>query len=173
MKAMQREQGGMVLIVSLLLLLVLAILATTTSETNILQLQMAGNDQAKAESMQHAFAIVDSIIDNRDNTAVVGDVGYKLCDSDASTRVGITCNEELINIDSGLVDPDADVGYYVQRVGPEITSAPFLDEDFASSSASFSVARQEVTVTYDRSDERLGKVEIVQGLLRLIPKLSQ
>lgn len=174
MKTLPKKQKGAVLVVALLLLLVLAILATTTSETSLLQLQMAGNDQAKAESLQHAFAIVDAIFDNRNNTAVIGDVGYKLCDPDVTTHItGITCDEELINIASAVIDPDADQGYYVQRVGPALTSAPYLDEDDASSASSFLVARQEVVVSYDRSEERLGKVEIVQGILRLVPKLGQ
>lgn len=174
MKSLPKKQSGAVLMVALLLLLVVAILATTTSETNILQLQMAGNDQAKAESLQHAFAIVDAILDNRSNTAVIGDVGYNLCSPDSATHIpGVTCDEQLVNIASTLLDPEADVGYYVQRVGPALTSTPYLDEDDASSASSFSVARQEVVVSYDRSDERLGKVEIVQGLLRLVPKLGQ
>ena len=171
MKPLAR-QNGVVLIVSLLLLLATALLAMTVSQTNLLQLQMSGNDQAKTESLQHAFAIVDAIINDGDNTAVVGDVGYRLCDVGAAVNPGV-CDESLISIDASILDPDATTGFYVERVGPELTSAPFLDEQFGSSTAAFSVARQEIVVTYDRSDEKLGKVEIVQGLLRLIPKSIQ
>jgi hypothetical protein len=168
-----RRQQGMVLIVSLLLLLVMALLAMTVSQTSVLELQMSGNDQVKTEALQHGLAITDAIIADKDNTAVVGDVGYRLCDPGLSTS---GCDDNLITVDSGAIDADADPGeidYYVERVGPELTSAPFLDEANASSASSFAVARQEITVSYDRSSEGLGKVEMVQGLLRLIPKSTQ
>ena len=167
----KKKQSGVVLIVSLLLLLVMAIIATATSETNILQLQMSGNDQSKAEGMQQAFAIVDAILDERSNTAVIGDVGYTLCKNGLSSVTG--CDEYLISIDSDIEDSDAVISYSVTRVGPEVTSTPYLDEESVSSSASFEVARQEIFVSYDRSADRLGKVEMVQGVLRLIPKLGQ
>ena len=166
---LHERQRGMVLIVSLLLLLAMAMLAMTVSQTNVLQLQMTGNDQAKMESLQHGLAITDAIIADKGNTAVVGDVGFRLCD------VGLTsgCDDYLITIDSAVLDADATIDYYVERTGPDLTSAPFLDEEFASSAAAFSVARQGIVVRYDRSSSGLGKVEVVQGLLRLIPKSVQ
>ena len=164
-----RRQQGMVLIVSLLLLLAMALLAITVSQTNVLQLQMSGNDQAKVESLQHGLAITDAIIADKGNTAVVGDVGFRLCDAGLTSG----CDDYLLIVDSAVLDPDATIDYYVERVGPELTSAPFLDEEFASSAAAFSVARQEIVVSYDRSSSGLGKVEVVQGLLRLIPKSLQ
>ena len=173
---LHQRQQGMVLIVSLLLLLAMALLAMSVSQTNVLQLQMSGNDQAKMESLQHGLAITDAIIADKGNTAVVGDVGFRLCDVGLTTEeaIALGCNDDLIVVDSAVLDPDADdIEYYVERVGPELTSAPFLDEDFASSAAAFSVARQEIVVSYDRSSSGLGKVEVVQGLLRLIPKSLQ
>jgi hypothetical protein len=167
---LHQRQQGMVLIVSLLLLLAMSLLAMSVSQTNVLQLQMSGNDQAKVESLQHGLAITDAIIADSGNTAVVGDVGFRLCDPALSTD---GCDDWLISIDSAVLDPDATFDYYVQRSGPELTSAPFLDEKFASSAAAFSVARQEIVVSYDRSSDGLGKVELVQGLLRLIPKSLQ
>ncbi|RLQ21419.1 hypothetical protein DWB85_12930 [Seongchinamella sediminis] len=164
-----KRQQGLVLIVSLLLLLAMALLAMAVSQTNLQQLQMSGNDQAKAESMQHGLAIVDSIISDKNNTAVVGDVGFRLCDIGLSSG----CDDYLINVDPAVLDADATIEYYVERVGPELTSAPFLDEENAGSAAAFSVARQEIVVEYDRSSAGLGKVRLAQGLLRLIPKTVQ
>lgn len=167
---LHQRQQGMVLIVSLLLLLVMAMLAMTVSQTNVLQLQMSGNDQAKTESLQHGLAITDAIIADKGNTAVVGDVGFRLCDADLSTG----CDDYVIAVEPAVLDPNnATINYYVERVGPELTSAPFLDEESASSASAFSVARQEIVVSYDRSSSGLGKVEVVQGLLRLIPKSLQ
>ena len=71
------RQEGAVLIIALMFLLLLTLVATTGAETSTLQLQMAGNEQSRVEAQQQALAIIDAILDDSDNTPVVGGVGSK------------------------------------------------------------------------------------------------
>ncbi|MEP1471489.1 MAG: PilX N-terminal domain-containing pilus assembly protein [Halieaceae bacterium] len=166
-----RQQQGVVLIVSLFFLLLLSILAAAMSQTNILQLQMAGNDAAKVDSMQRALAIVDAMIDNTDNTPVVGDIGYRVCPTTPGPNT-TGCNQTTISLPADVaaevLDAGIEIDYYVDRVGPLETPAPFFDEGGSFSADSFKVARQEVTVRFDRTDANLGLSEVTQGYLRLI-----
>ncbi len=164
----QNKQGGVVLIVSLIFLLLLAILATTVSETNLLQLRMARNDEAKMEVTQRALAIVDAILDDTDNIPVVGNIGYKICETDTATIPTTGCDEHEITMPTELLDSLADIDYYVERVGPLEVAVPFLDEDMAGSATAVKVARQQITVSFDRTETNQGAVTLVQGYLRLI-----
>jgi len=162
------RQQGVVLIVSLIFLLLLAILATTVSETNILQLRMAGNDESKMEATQRALAIVDAILDEGTNVPVVGDVGYRICDEDSSSpTLPSDCKEYEITIPSDLIVDAGVVKYHVERAGPLEAPAPYLDEDIAIG-AGARVATQKIVVTVDRLQGDRGAVELVQGYLRLI-----
>jgi len=174
MKKTLSRQRGVVLIVSLIFLLLLSILVSTMIQTNTLQLQMAGNDEAKMESMQRALAIVDFIVDNAKNTPVTGDVGYRICAEHADPDIPVlidSCDEYVIGItDVALLDEDSgvEVEYFVDRAGPLETAIPFMDESIVSSSTAFSVARQEITVRFDRTDQGGGVSTVSQGYLRLI-----
>ena len=156
MKKTGSKQGGVVLIVSLIFLLLLSVLVATMIQTNTLQLQMAGNDEAKMESMQRALAVVDFIIDKAENTPVTGDVGFRVCaeHADPDSPVLIDgCDEYVIGIaDASILE----------------TAIPYMDESVVSSSTAFSVARQEVTVVFDRSAQGGGVTKVSQGYLRLI-----
>ena len=155
----------------LFFLLLLTILAAAMSQTNILQLQMAGNDEAKMESMQRALAIVDAMLDDTQNTPVTGDVGYRICPTTPGPNT-VGCDQTILSLRADVaaqvLDANVDIDYYVDRIGPLETPAPFFDEDDVYSADSFKVARQEITVRFDRTDENLGLSEISQGYLRLI-----
>ena len=165
------QQKGLVLIVSLLVLLLLAIIATTVSETNLLQLRMAGNEQAKTEALQRSLALVDAILDNASNTPVVGGIGYKICKQGVS---GGGCNTSTITVD-GTLEPAAigDFDYFVTRVGPLETTIPVMSEQMASSGTAYKAAKFEITSDYDGSDENLGRARVVQGILVRIAAPSQ
>ena len=162
------RQGGAVLIVSLIFLLLLGLLATTVSETNLLQLQMAGNDESRMEVNQRALALIDAVLDDMDNLPVVGKIGYRICRREASLASAAGCDERRIRVPSLLLDDDAHIDYYVERAGPLETPLPFLDEDIAGSATALKLARQNIIVRFDRADQNRGTVELVQGYLQLI-----
>jgi len=166
----RRRQSGAVLVVSLILLLLLGLLATSVSENSLLQVQMSGNDEAKLAAQHEAFAIVDAIIENSESAPVLGDLGYTVCSTDEAQQPS-TCNESTIDLSSlGVIPSDANVTFYVQRVGPEEVPLPFVDATRAGSASRFKLARHEIVVDIDRTDQGRGRVQLVQGLIRVLPE---
>ena len=161
----RKSQGGIVLIVCLLILLLIGIVATTTSEVSLLQLYMAGNDESKSDALERALAAVDAIIDNAENTPVVGGIGFEIC------KVGETCDAPIIDLratdpgDPSLPDLDNYPSYTVTRVAPLETTIPVMDESMASSGINYKAARFEVSATYDDTDSGQGRSTVVQGVL--------
>jgi archaellum component FlaG (FlaF/FlaG flagellin family) len=164
----------MVLLVSLLILLLMAIIAAAVTQTNTLQLQMAGNDEAKTDAMQRALAIVDAVIDNPGNTPVRGTVGYTLCKPNATG----TCDEKSLAVGDQVVDVDSDGSvtteekgrhdYVVTRVGPEYISLGAVgrrDDDEAETGLEYQGAIMEVSATYDGTAQGLGATSVVQGVM--------
>jgi hypothetical protein len=160
-----KRQTGVVLIVSLLILLLLAIIATTVSQVSLLQLSMAGNDEAKADALQRSLAAVDAILESSSNTPVVGDLGYTIC------KKGVTggdCDVDSIDLSLLTFPPpnlDKYPNYTVTRVPPLETTIPVMDESMASSGTSYRAARFEISATYDDSAEGQGRASVVQGVL--------
>ena len=161
------SQSGVVLIVTLLVLLLIAILATTVSQTNLLQVQMSSNEESKMESMQEALAIVDAILNEPDNMAVVGGVGYKLCETgiDPDSAEADGCVQFQLSVDSALVDAAADINYFVERVSPDVPAA-FTSLDQVTTAENARVAMQEIVVTIDRTQQNRGFTRVVQGYQR-------
>jgi len=156
------RQRGVVLIVSLLILLLLGIIATTTSQVSLLQLFMAGNDEARSDALQRSLAAIDAILDNADNTPVVGDLGYVIC------KKGNTCDADLIDLattNPEIPDLDKYTDFTVVRVAPLETTIPVMDESMASSGISYRAARFEVTAFYDDTASGQGKATVTQGVL--------
>jgi len=168
MHTFSRRQDGAVLIIALMFLLLIALVAATTSETNTLQLQMAANDQLRVEAQQRVMAILDAILDNDNNTPVIGDIGYKICDQ---SSLEASCDQALISLDSSITDVPSGTSnnYFVTRMGPLETGAPVMSESMASSASAFNVARYEVTASFDGEAARLGSSTIVQGITIKIP----
>ena len=163
-----RRQDGAVLIIALMFLLLLALVAVTTSETNTLQLQMAGNDQLRVDAQQRVMAILDAILDNDNNTPVMGDVGYKICDQGS---LEASCDQTLISLDASITNVPSGTSstYFVTRMGPLETGAPVMSESMASSASAFNVARYEITASFQGEAARLGSSTIVQGITVKIP----
>jgi hypothetical protein len=160
MKPLPRKQNGLVLLVSLLILLLIGVVATTVTETNIMQLRMAGNDESKTAALERALAVVDAILDRAKNTPVVGGIGYQV------PKDSIVIHEEVTNAKGTF-------GYSVTRVGPLETTIPVMNQAMASSGTEYRAARFELTATYDGSAHNLGKATVVQGVLIKIAAGSQ
>lgn len=165
------RQDGAVLIVALFFLLLLSLVVTTTTETNSQQLKMAGNEQSRVEAQQRVMSAIDAIIDDTDNTPVIGDVGFKICATGSSDG---SCDSAIIGLSSAVttVPTSTQLSYHVTRMGPLETSPPVMREEQASSSSFYRVARYEVTSSYVGAPARLGNSRIVQGMLVKIPATS-
>ena len=161
-------QQGAALIVSLLFLLLITLVATTGAQTSTLQLLMAGNEQSRVEAQQRALAVLDAIIDDDNNTPVVGGIGYKICDAGSADN---SCDLKQIVLDGAVTALPAgvDLDYFVTRVGPLEIDAPSMSEEQVSSASAYKLARQEVVAVVDGLEERLGTSTIVQGVHIRIP----
>jgi hypothetical protein len=159
------RQDGAVLVLVMSLLLAMGLLATVSTETAILQLRMADNEQRRTTALQVALAVSDSIADQPEFMPLRGGVGHRIC---AVHLVG-DCDDYLLQPDLSLVPATAVVEYHVSRVGP-LLALPDRQGDAAPDSAlAVGIARQEITVRYRESGSRQGKVTLVQGMLHRLP----
>lgn len=156
------QQHGVVLLVSLLVLLMLALIATTVARTNLLQMHMAGNDQARVAAMQHTLAVLDAVMDSGAGTELDGNVGRKFC-GQTSTLQG--CDARRIALAPGLEPPIGAVDFSVVRMAPLEARMPVMSEDKASSTVFYRVAKFEIRASYDGTDEGQGRVLAAQGVL--------
>lgn len=164
-RGMARAQRGVVLIVSLLILLLIGVIAATTSEVSLLQLFMAGNDESKSDALERSLAAVDAILDDANNTPVVGNLDYVICKLGAADP-GNECNVKVIDLTaSGIPDLGNYPNYTVIRVAPLETTIPVMDESMASSGTSYRAARFEISATYDDTASGLGRTTVTQGVL--------
>jgi hypothetical protein len=168
MKVSNGKQCGAALIIALLFLLLITIVATTGAENSTLQLQMAGNEQSRVEAMQQTMAVVDAIIDDADNSPIVGGVGFKICDT-ASTDNSCDLTEIELETAVTTVPSGVTIDYFVTRVGPLEVDAPIMSEELASSASAYKFARQEITASINGTDARLGSSTVVQGMQVRIP----
>jgi PilX N-terminal len=157
-----RKQGGAVLIISLLVLLLLAVLATSVSQTSLLQLHMAANEEAKVAALQRSLAVVDAVLALPGSTPLRGGVGYRICAVEAAEP---GCDEASLDIDAGARPAAGSLDYVVTRVGPPLAHLPVMDEDVASSGIHYLAAKFEVRVSYDGTAQDLGRAALTQGVL--------
>jgi Tfp pilus assembly protein PilX len=173
MKKSPGNQTGVVLLVSLLILLLIGIVATTVTQTNLMQLQMAGNDESKADALQRALAVVDAVIDDASNTPVIGEPGYKLCPP-GSARTD--CDEKTLVVATEVIPDSSEYDYYVERMGPEeinLGAQSRQDEDSTGSELEYVGAVFEVGGSYDGTDRGLGATSVVQGVMLRIRRSPQ
>ena len=162
---MAKTQRGAVLIISLLILLLLGIIGAATSEVSLLQLFMSGNDQSKSDALERSLAAIDGILDNANNTPVVGDIGYVICKNNAVDPTG-ECDIKWIDLaPTGIPDLGNYPNYTVRRVAPLETTLPVMDESMASSGTSYRAARFEITAIYDDTASGQGRASVTQGVL--------
>jgi hypothetical protein len=159
------------MIISLIFLLLITLIATTAAQTSTFQLQMAGNDQSRVDAQQRTMAMMDAIMDDSDNAPIIGDIGYKICDT---SSVDVSCDEKLIDLASSVttIPSGSSADYFVIRRGPLETDPPTMSEARASSASAYKVARYEVTANFDGSGSRLGTSSMGQGMLVKIPALN-
>ena len=163
------SQHGLVLIVTLLFLLVIGILATLAAETAVLQLRMAGNEQARVAVLQQALSVIDAALRDPATAVVRGGEGYRICGPHSRTG----CDEVALELPPGLADNGRVVEIYLSRKGAVASGMPHRSENEVSSAAAFDLVRQELTVSCASQDERQGQVRLVQGLMFGVPAAEQ
>jgi hypothetical protein len=158
-------QTGATLTIALIFLAVISLLSVASMRSSTMGVRMAQNEEARFTAIQAAQAFTEAIVASPVSTPVIGGAGFSNC------TVGHPgCNLYGIVIPNGYVADHVAAGNLtarVERLTPPEKPPPRVLE---SSIDKFSAASFQITATFDRTDERLGRVELVEGLLVLVPK---
>ena len=157
-----QQQAGVVLLVSLLVLLVMGVIASTVAKTNLLQLHMSGNDEARTSAMQRALAVIDGVVATSGNFRMDVGAGHRLCPASATTA---GCDAHSLSLEPKAVPATGHLDVAVLRLAPEQGRMPVLAENAANSTVHYRVAKFEVQVAYTGTPDQGGRVALAQGVL--------
>jgi hypothetical protein len=158
------RQNGAILVITLLFLVTISMLTVSSMQASNIGLFMAANEESRISAEQGAQALADAIFSNPSATPVVGGAGFTIC-----TAGEVGCNQFNLVVENSALATAIANGHLrgrVQREGPLTRPPPRSVE---SSIDKFTSASFEVTTTYDRTDESLGKQQISEGVLVLVP----
>jgi len=161
---MPKAQRGAILVMTMIFLAAITILAVSSMQSSNIGLHMALNEESRIAAAQGAQALADAIAANPAATPVIGGSGYTIC-----TAGEANCDRSDLLIENYVLATAIANGYVsarVQRDGPLLRPPP---RTVASSIDKFTSASFEVTTTYDRTDESLGRQQITEGILVLVP----
>jgi hypothetical protein len=160
------RQDGAILIISLVILIAITLLTVSSMRASNIGLRMAQNEESRFAAEQGAQALADAIVSDPKTTPVIGGSGFTICTPGLSG-----CNRYDLPVANSAIAYDISTGELsarVQRMGPALKPPPRVVE---SSIDKFSSASFEVTATYDRAAELLGRQQVVEGVLVLVPTL--
>lgn len=164
-KNMQCSERGAILVVTMIFLIAISMLAVASMQSSNIGLYMAQNEESRVAAAQGAQALADAIASNPAATPVVGGNGFTIC-----TPGEANCNRSDLPVTNAVLAAavaDGHITARVQRQGPLLRPPPRSVE---SSIDKFSSASFEVITTYDRTGEQLGRQQITEGVLVLVPK---
>ena len=158
------RQGGVILIVTMVFLVAISLLTVSSMQASNIGLFMAQNEESRIAAEQGAQALADAIFSDPSATPVIGGAGFTICTAGESG-----CDQFDLPVENAVLATAISNGYMrarVTREGPMTRPPPRAVE---SSIDKFSSAAFEVTTTYDRTDESLGRQQISEGVLVLVP----
>jgi type IV pilus assembly PilX-like protein len=176
MRHLKDLQCGAALIVALLILVVITVLSIAAMRNSTMQLRMASNEQLRTEAFQTAQAAVDYVIAIRsdpvspvDSFPVIGGAGYTICTTNYVPAC--TYTEYSVTLSGGVFPVDS-LGnkinqVKIERLSPDLRPPPRGTE---TSLDKYDVAAFSVDSRFDRSAEGMGKSELIQGFIVLVPK---
>ena len=146
-------------------LVAITLLTVSSMRSSKIGLHMAQNEESRIAAVQAAQALADAIVANPASTPVVGTTGFIAC-----TAGQYGCNRSDLPVNNAILSAAVDATHLkarVERTGTVFRPPPRIVE---SSIDKFSSASFRVTTVYDRVDEGLGRQQITEGVLVLIPK---
>jgi Tfp pilus assembly protein PilX len=161
-----RKQNGAILVIALIFLVAITLFTVSSMRSSKIGLLMAQNEESRISAVQAAQALADAIVANPASTPVVGKVGYTAC-----TAGQYNCNRNDLPVNNDILQSAVDSNYLtakVERTGTIFRPPPRVVE---SSIDKFTSASFTVVTEYDRVDEGLGRQQITEGVLVLVPKL--
>jgi Tfp pilus assembly protein PilX len=161
-----RKQNGAILVIALMFLVAITLFTVSSMRSSRIGLLMAQNEESRISAVQAAQALADAIVANPASTPVVGKVGYTAC-----TAGQYGCDRNDLPVNNDVLERAVDSNYLtakVERTGTIFQPPPRVVE---SSIDKFTSASFTVVTEYDRVDEGLGRQQITEGVLVLVPKL--
>jgi Tfp pilus assembly protein PilX len=164
-KPLQKQRGA-ILVISLIFLVAISLLAVSNMGSSSIGLHMAQNEESRIIAEQGAQALADAIISDTGTTPVTGASGFTICTAGETgcDRVDLPVSNTYLQ--SAIAN--GHISARVQRMGADFGPPPRAVE---SSIDKFTSASFEVITTYDRVDETLGRQQVTEGVLVLVPKL--
>jgi len=161
-----RRQNGAILVIALIFLVAITLFTISSMRSSKIGLLMAQNEESRIAAVQAAQALADAIVSNPASTPVVGTVGYTAC-----TAGQYNCDRNDLPINNEVLESAVASAYLsarVERTGTIFRPPPRVVE---SSIDKFTSASFTVVTEYDRVAEGLGRQQITEGVLVLVPKL--
>lgn len=161
--ARRNSQRGAALITALVFLGVITVLSITSMRGSTIGVRLAQNEEARLIGVQDAQALTEAIVATPSATPVIGGAGFSIC-----TAMEPGCNRYGVPLPVTLANEVA-LGHLsarIERLTPPLKPPPRVLE---SSIDKFSAASFQVRATYDRSAEGLGQVQLVEGMIVLVP----
>lgn len=160
-----RKQQGAILVVALMFLVAIILFTISSMRSSNIGLYMAQNEESRIAAEQAAQALADAIVANPASTPVVGKSGYTACTAGESG-----CNRNDLPVTNPMLATAIASDHMqarVERTGTEFKPPPRAVE---TSIDKFSSASFQVITTFDRVDAGLGRQQVTEGVLVLVPK---
>lgn len=161
----KQKQTGAILVIALMFLIAITLLTISSMKSSNIGLHMAQNEESRFAAIQAAQALADVIVANPASTPVIGKSGYTAC-----TAGQQGCDREDLPISDPTIAGEVATYHLsarVERTGGTFQPPPRAVE---SSIDKFTSASFRVTTTFDRIDDGLGRQQITEGVLVLVPK---
>jgi Tfp pilus assembly protein PilX len=164
--SLRQRQSGAILVIALMFLIAITLFTISSMRSSNIGLFMAQNEESRVTAEQAAQALADAIVASPASTPVVGTTGYTAC---TAGEANCTRNDLPVT-DPTLAYAVANdhIRARVERTGTIFRPPPRVVE---TSIDKFSSASFRVVTTYDRVDEGLGREQVTEGVLVLVPKM--
>ena len=161
----RNRQGGAILVIALMFLVAITLFTISSMRSGNIGLFMAQNEESRIAAEQAAQALADAVVATPASTPVTGMTGYTACTPGQKncTRTDLpVTNPELASAVAAN-----HISARVERTGTIFRPPPRAVQ---TSIDKFSSASFRVVTTFDRVDEGLGREQVTEGVLVLIPK---
>ncbi|MDH3267081.1 MAG: hypothetical protein OEM25_08960 [Gammaproteobacteria bacterium] len=163
--ATRQKQSGAILVIALMFLVAITLFTISSMRSSNIGLLMAQNEESRVAAIQAAQALADVIVANPASTPVIGKTGFTAC-----TAGQQNCDRDNLPVEDAVLAGEV-ANYHlsarVERTGTVFRPPPRAVQ---SSIDKFSSASFRVTTTFDRVDEGLGRQQVTEGVLVLVPK---
>ena len=159
----RNSERGAALVTALVFLGVITVLSITSMRESTIGVRMAQNEEARLSGLQDAQAMTEAVVSTPAATPVIGGAGFTIC-----TAGEAGCNVYGVPLPVTVANEVAagHLSARIQRLTPPLKPPPRVLE---SSIDKFSAASFQVAATYDRSNEGLGQLQLVEGMIVLVP----